>query len=167
MQHHLTIQEAIFTLSNFNKQIDQLTYRFRSNFFGPVKVDGKPIAHDDKAKSNEEELVKYKQMITDISALRHAIAQANNELIVENHSVTYQLEWVRQTRLLLTQLENLIQRQETRVETGVGVVEYSAYNESSIREDIDRLTKEVNKISSLIDQSNANSMISIDLLTEI
>ena len=74
---------------------------------------------------------------------------------------------VRQTRLLLTQLENLIQRQETRVETGVGVVEYSAYNESSIREDIDRLTKEVNKISSLIDQSNANSMISIDLLTEI
>ena len=130
-------------------------------------MDGKPIAHDDKDKSNEEDLVKYKQLITDTSALRHAIAKANNEHIVENHSVTYQLEWVRQTRLLLTQLENLIQRQETRVETGVGVVEYSAYNETSIREDIDRLTKEVNKISSLIDQSNANSMISIDLLTEI
>ncbi|MBZ6527420.1 hypothetical protein HYQ40_06480 [Aerococcaceae bacterium DSM 111021] len=167
MQYQFTIQEAIFTLSNFNKQIEQLNRRFYSNFFGPIKVDGKPIPHADKAQSNEDELIKYKKLITDTSALRHSIAQANNELIVDNQSVTYQLEWVRQTRFLITQLENLIQRQETRVETGVGIVEYSAYNELSIREDIDRLTKEVNKISSLIDQSNAQSIITIELSTEI
>lgn len=166
MLHKLSIQEAIFILSNFNKDVERINRQFYSNFFGPVAVDVRTINHNDKMSDNLTTLESYQDLITDISALRYAISQANVTIKVAGKPVAYQLEWIRLQRQLIKQLEQLLERGETRVENGVGVVEYRAYAEDDIRQQLDQLTKEVNQISAKIDQSNATTLIEIDLLTD-
>ncbi|XJS11094.1 hypothetical protein ACF3NG_02175 [Aerococcaceae bacterium WGS1372] len=167
MLHRLTIQEAIFILSNFNKEVERINRQFYSNFFGPVAVDGKAIPHTDKATNNLESLEAYQNLVTDISHLRQAINLANGNISIDGKPVSYQLEWIRLQRQLINQLEQLLERSETRVENGVGVVDYRPYAEADIRLQIEQLTKKVNQISSKIDQSNATTTIELQLLTDI
>lgn len=167
MQYQISIQEAIFTLSNFNKQIDRMNRLFYSNFFGPVAVNGVALSFDDKANANQADLQTYQNLIADVSELRQKITEANHSIEIDGKAVSYQLERLRLNRHLIEQLDSLIERHDTRVENGVGVVEYKAYSEDYIRETVDLLRKEMNQLSTKIDHSNAVSMITVELLTEI
>lgn len=167
MQHQLTIQEAIFVLSTLNKQVDRLNRQFYSNFFGPVAIDDKALSQQDKATDNKESLEYYQKLIADISRLREVINNANTTYKVNGKSISYQLEWIRLQRQLIQQLEQLLERSEIRVENGVGVVDYRPYAEEDILLQLDQLTKEVNQLSTKIDQSNASNIVVVNLFSEI
>ena len=167
MIKQLTLQKAIFTLANINKELERFNRRFYANFFGPVAIDGKPIANSNKAQANETDVNQYQELINDASNLRQTIAQANNDTQVNGQTMTYQLEWLRQTRNLITQLERVLERQEVRVENGVGVVEYNAYSEPFVQDTLTKLTKAVNQLSTQIDQVNAQTMLTVELVTDI
>ncbi|UUX33586.1 hypothetical protein [Fundicoccus culcitae] len=167
MQYQITIQEAIFTLSNLNKQIDTFNRRLYTNFFGPIRVDGVKIGQATKAEANAADLMAYQNLVTDASTLRQAIAQVNQENTIDDLTVTYQLEWLRHSRKLLANLEQLLNQQETRVENGVGVVEYGAYNEPLVQETVAQLSKQANALSSKIDLFNAQTTLTVDLIQDL
>lgn len=167
MATQLTIQEAIFTLANVNKQIANFNRRLYSNFAGPIRVDGVKITQATKADSNEADMQQYHDLVKDASQLRQAIAQANQENRLEGFTVTYQLEWLRHTRQLINNLELLQDQQSTRVENGVGVVEYGVYNEQLVKDTLDHYSKQANALSTKIDLFNAQTQITVDLINAI
>ncbi|MGO4937758.1 hypothetical protein ACTQ54_09130 [Fundicoccus sp. Sow4_H7] len=164
MTTQLTIQEAIFTLSNVNKEIERLNRRLFSNFTGPIRVDGVKITQGHKAEENEADLQLQQELIQDASHLRQAINQANQDNQVEGQTISYQLEWLRHTRNLLEHLQQLLESQSTRVENGVGVVEYGVYNEALVNETIKTLTQKANALSAKIDLFNAQTTLSVELI---
>ena len=163
----LTIQQAIFTISNLTKKQRRLLDYIRDNYVVPLKVNGKEVFEQAQADEMLKNLSELDLVNQDIVALKDGINVANSENFIENKSLFALLEEVRLKRSTLYELEYLLKRDSTTVENGVGVVQYGVLNKKELTEIFDKLENEVNSLSEKIDSINSKTEIEVKLLSSI
>ena len=162
----ITAQEAIFMLSNINKQIDTKTRSLHANLFGPITVNGKSVVPTGRLHDTNTVLRDFDLLRNDAASLKEVISNYNATQTIDGKSIAYHLEWLRHNRGLLQDLENIVASKVVRAESGVGVVEYNAYNEAKLVETISELQTRINGLSSAIDHTNATSYVTVALIGE-
>ena len=163
----LTLQQAIFTISNLTKKQRRLLDYIRDNYVVPLKVNGKDVFEQAQADEMLKNLSELDLVNQDIVALKDGINVANSENFIENKSLFALLEEVRLKRSILYDLEYLLKRDSTTVENGVGVVQYGVLNKKELIEKFDKLENEVNSLSEKIDSINSKTEIEVKLLSSI
>ena len=163
----LTLQQAIFTISNLTKKQRRLLDYIRDNYVVPLKVNGKDVFEQAQADEMLKNLSELELVNQDIVALKDGINAANSENFIENKSLFALLEEVRLKRSILYDLEYLLKRDSTTVENGVGVVQYGVLNKKELIEKFDKLENEVNSLSEKIDSINSKTEIEVKLLSSI
>ena len=163
----LTLQQAIFTISNLTKKQRRLLDYIRDNYVVPLKVNGKEVFEQAQADEMLKNLSELDLVNQDIVTLKDGINVANSENFIENKSLFALLEEVRLKRSVLYDLEYLLKRESTRVENGVGVVQYGVLNKKELIEKFDKLENEVNSLSEKIDSVNSKTEIEVKLLSSI
>ena len=163
----LTIQQAIFTISNLTKKQRRLLDYIRDNYVVPLKVNGKEVFEQAQADEMLKNLSELDLVNQDIVTLKDGINVANSENFIENKSLFALLEEVRLKRSILYELEYLLKRDSTTVENGVGVVQYGVLNKKELTEIFDKLENEVNSLSEKIDSINSKTEIEVKLLSSI
>jgi len=163
----LTLQQAIFTISNLTKKQRRLLDYIRDNYVVPLKVNGKDVFEQAQADEMLKNLSELDLVNQDIVTLKDGINVANSENFIENKSLFALLEEVRLKRAVLYDLEYLLKRDSTTVENGVGVVQYGVLNKKELIEKFDKLENEVNSLSEKIDSINSKTEIEVKLLSSI
>ena len=163
----LTLQQAIFTISNLTKKQRRLLDYIRDNYVVPLKVNGKEVFEQVQADEMLKNLSELDLVNQDIVALKDGINVANSENFIENKSLFALLEEVRLKRAVLYDLEYLLKRESIRVENGVGVVQYGVLNRNELMEKFNKLENEVNSLSEKIDSVNSKTEIEVKLLSSI
>ena len=163
----LTLQQAIFTISNLTKKQRRLLDYIRDNYVVPLKVNGKEVFEQVQADEMLKNLSELDLVNQDIVTLKDGINVANSENFIENKSLFALLEEVRLKRSILYDLEYLLKRDSTTVENGVGVVQYGVLNKKELIEKFDKLENEVNSLSEKIDSINSKTEIEVRLLSSI
>ena len=163
----LTIQQAIFTISNLTKKQRRLLDYIRDNYVVPLKVNGKEVFEQAQADEMLKNLSELDLVNQDIVTLKDGINVANSENFIENKSLFALLEEVRLKRSTLYELEYLLKRDSTTVENGVGVVQYGVLNKKELAEKFNKLENEVNSLSEKIDSINSKTEIEVKLLSSI
>ena len=163
----LTLQQAIFTISNLSKKQRRLLDLIRDSYVVPLKVNGKEVFEQDQADEMLKNLSELDLINQDIVTLKDGINVANSENFIENKSLFALLEEVRLKRNILFDLEYLLKRDTTAVENGVGVVQYGVLNKKELIEKFDKLENEVNSLSEKIDTVNATTEIEVKLFSSI
>ena len=163
----LTLQQAIFTISNLTKKQRRLLDYIRDNYVVPLKVNGKEVFEQAQADEMLKNLSELDLVNQDIVTLKDGINVANSENFIENKSLFALLEEVRLKRSILYDLEYLLKRDSTTVENGVGVVQYGVLNKKELTEIFDKLENEVNSLSEKIDSINSKTEIEVKLLSSI
>ena len=163
----LTLQQAIFTISNLTKKQRRLLDYIRDNYVVPLKVNGKEVFEQNQADEMLKNLSELELVNQDIVALKDGINVANSENFIENKSLFALLEEVRLKRAVLYDLEYLLKRDSTTVENGVGVVQYGVLNKKELIEKFDKLENEVNSLSEKIDSINSKTEIEVKLVSSI
>ena len=163
----LTLQQAIFTISNLTKKQRRLLDLIRDSSVVPLKVNGKEVFEQDQADEMLKNLSELDLINQDIVTLKDGINVANSENFIENKSLFALLEEVRLKRNILFDLEYLLKRDSTTVENGVGVVQYGVLNKKELIEKFDKLENEVNSLSEKIDTVNAKTEIEVKLFSSI
>ena len=163
----LTLQQAIFTISNLTKKQRRLLDYIRDNYVVPLKVNGKEVFEQAQADEMLKNLSELDLVNQDIVTLKDGINVANSENFIENKSLFALLEEVRLKRSILYELEYLLKRDSTTVENGVGVVQYGVLNKKELIEKFDKLENEVNSLSEKIDSINSKTEIEVRLLSSI
>ena len=163
----LTLQQAIFTISNLTKKQKRLLDYIRDNYVVPLKVNGKDVFEQAQADEMLKNLSELDLVNQDIVTLKDGINVANSENFIENKSLFALLEEVRLKRSILYDLEYLLKRDSTTVENGVGVVQYGVLNKKELIEKFDKLENEVNSLSEKIDGVNSKTEIEVKLLSSI
>ena len=163
----LTLQQAIFTISNLTKKQRRLLDYIRDNYVVPLKVNGKDVFEQAQADEMLKNLSELDLVNQDIVTLKDGINVANSENFIENKSLFALLEEVRLKRAVLYDLEYLLKRESTRVENGIGVVQYGVLNRKELMEKFNKLENEVNSLSEKIDSINSKTEIEVKLLSSI
>ena len=163
----LTLQQAIFTISNLTKKQRRLLDYIRDNYVVPLKVNGKDVFEQAQADEMLKNLSELDLVNQDIVTLKDGINVANSENFIENKSLFALLEEVRLKRSILYDLEYLLKRDSTTVENGVGVVQYGVLNRNELMEKFNKLENEVNSLSEKIDSINSKTEIEVRLLSSI
>ncbi|MFC2423560.1 MAG: hypothetical protein ACFNPZ_05930 [Fusobacterium polymorphum] len=163
----LTIQQAIFTISNLTKKQRRLLDYIRDNYVVPLKVNGKEVFEQNQADEMLKNLSELDLVNQDIVTLKDGINVANSENFIENKSLFSLLEEVRLKRSILYELEYLLKRDSTSVESGVGVVQYGVLNKKELIEKFNKLENEVNSLSEKIDSINSKTEIEVKLVSSI
>lgn len=163
----LTLQQAIFTISNLTKKQRRLLDLIRDSYVVPLKVNGKEVFEQDQADEMLKNLSELDLINQDIVTLKDGINVANSENFIENKSLFALLEEVRLKRSILFDLEYLLKRDSTTVENGVGVVQYGVLNKKELAEKFNKLENEVNSLSEKIDTVNAKTEIEVKLFSSI
>ena len=163
----LTLQQAIFTISNLTKKQRRLLDYIHDNYVVPLKVNGKEVFEQAQADEMLKNLSELDLVNQDIVTLKDEINVANSENFIENKSLFALLEEVRLKRAVLYDLEYLLKRDSTSVESGVGVVQYGVLNRKELIEKFNKLENEVNSLSEKIDSINSKTEIEVRLLSSI
>ena len=163
----LTLQQAIFTISNLSKKQRRLLDLIRDSYVVPLKVNGKEVFEQAQADEMLKNLSELDLVNQDIVTLKDGINVANSENFIENKSLFALLEEVRLKRTVLYDLEYLLKRENIRVENGVGVVQYGVLNRNELMEKFNKLENEVNSLSEKIDSVNSKTEIEVKLLSSI
>ena len=163
----LTLQQAIFTISNLTKKQRRLLDYIRDNYVVPLKVNGKEVFEQAQADEMLKNLSELDLVNQDIVTLKDEINVANSENFIENKSLFALLEEVRLKRAFLYDLEYLLKRDSTSVESGVGVVQYGVLNRKELIEKFNKLENEVNSLSEKIDGVNSKTEIEVKLFSSI
>ena len=163
----LTLQQAIFTISNLTKKQKRLLDYIRDNYVVPLKVNGKEVFEQAQADEMLKNLSELDLVNQDIVTLKDEINVANSENFIKNKSLFALLEEVRLKRAVLYDLEYLLKRESTRVENGVGVVQYGVLNRNELMEKFNKLENEVNSLSEKIDNVNSKTEIEVKLLSSV
>ena len=163
----LTLQQAIFTISNLTKKQRRLLDYIRDNYVVPLKVNGKEVFEQAQADEMLKNLSELDLVNQDIVTLKDEINVANSENFIENKSLFALLEEVRLKRAVLYDLEYLLKRDSISVESGVGVVQYGVLNRKELIEKFNKLENEVNSLSEKIDSINSKTEIEVKLLSSI
>ena len=163
----LTLQQAIFTISNLTKKQRRLLDYIRNNYIVPLKVNGKEVFEQTQADEMLKNLSELDLVNQDIITLKDAVNVANSENFIENKSLFALLEEVRLKRDILYNLEYLLKQENTKVENGVGVVQYGVLNRKELIEKFNGLENEVNSLSEKIDSVNSKTEIEVKLVSSI
>ena len=163
----LTLQQAIFTISNLSKKQRRLLDLIRDSYVVPLKVNGTEVFEQAQADEMLKNLSELDLINQDIVTLKDGINVANTENFIENKSLFALLEEVRLKRNILFDLEYLLKRDSTTVENGVGVVQYGVLNKKELMEKFNKLENEVNSLSEKIDSVNAKTEIEVKLFSSI
>ncbi len=163
----LTLQQAIFTISNLTKKQRRLLDYIRDSYIVPLKVNGKEVFEETQADEMLKNLSELDLINQDIVTLKDVINIANSENFIENKSLFMLLEEVRLKRNVLFDLEYLLKRDSIAVENGVGVVQYGVLNRRELMEKFNKLENEVNSLSEKIDSVNAKTEIEVKLFSSI
>lgn len=163
----LTLQQAIFTISNLTKKQRRLLDYIRDSYVVPLKVNGKEVFEETQADEMLKNLSELDLINQDIVTLKDGINIANSENFIENKSLFMLLEEVRLKRNVLFDLEYLLKRDSIAVENGVGVVQYGVLNRRELMEKFNKLENEVNSLSEKIDSVNAKTEIEVKLFSSI
>ena len=163
----LTLQQAIFTISNLSKKQRRLLDLIHDSYVVPLKVNGKEVFEQAQADEMLKNLAELDLINQDIVTLKDGINVANTENFIENKSLFALLEEVRLKRNILFDLEYLLKRDSTTVENGVGVVQYGVLNKKELVEKFNKLENEVNSLSEKIDSVNAKTEIEVKLFSSI
>ena len=163
----LTLQQAIFTISNLSKKQRRLLDLIRDSYVVPLKVNGKEVFEQAQADEMLKNLSELDLINQDIVTLKDGINVANSENFIENKSLFALLEEVRLKRNILFDLEYLLKRDSTAVENGVGVVQYGVLNKKELVEKFNKLENEVNSLSEKIDSVNTKTEIEVKLFSSI
>ena len=163
----LTLQQAIFTISNLSKKQRRLLDLIRDSYVVPLKVNGQEVFEQAQADEMLKNLSELDLINQDIVTLKDGINVANSENFIENKSLFALLEEVRLKRNILFDLEYLLKRDSTAVENGVGVVQYGVLNKKELVEKFNKLENEVNSLSEKIDSVNAKTEIEVKLFSSI
>ena len=163
----LTLQQAIFTISNLTKKQRRLLDYIRDSYVVPLKVNGKEVFEETQADEMLKNLSELDLINQDIITLKDGINIANSENFIENKSLFMLLEEVRLKRNVLFDLEYLLKRDSTAVENGVGVVQYGVLNRRELVEKFNKLENEVSSLSEKIDSVNAKTEIEVKLFSSI
>ena len=163
----LTLQQAIFTISNLSKKQRRLLDLICDSYVVPLKVNGKEVFEQAQADEMLKNLSELDLINQDIVTLKDGINVANTENFIENKSLFALLEEVRLKRNILFDLEYLLKRDSTTVENGVGVVQYGVLNKKELAEKFNKLENEVNSLSEKIDSVNAKTEIEVKLFSSI
>lgn len=163
----LTLQQAIFTISNLSKKQRRLLDLIHDSYVVPLKVNGKEVFEQAQADEMLKNLSELDLINQDIVTLKDGINVANTENFIENKSLFALLEEVRLKRSILFDLEYLLKRDSTTVENGVGVVQYGVLNKKELAEKFNKLENEVNSLSEKIDSVNAKTEIEVKLFSSI
>ena len=163
----LTLQQAIFTISNLSKKQRRLLDLIRDSYVVPLKVNGTEVFEQAQADEMLKNLSELDLINQDIVTLKDEINVANTENFIENKSLFALLEEVRLKRNILFDLEYLLKRDSTTVENGVGVVQYGVLNKKELAEKFNKLENEVNSLSEKIDSVNAKTEIEVKLFSSI
>lgn len=163
----LTLQQAIFTISNLTKKQRRLLDYIRDNYVVPLKVNGKEVFEPAQADEMLKYLSELESVNQDIVTLKEGMNVANSENFIDNKSLFALLEEVRLKRSVLYDLEYLLKRESTRVENGVGVVQYGVLNRKELIEKFNKLENEVNSLSEKIDSVNSKTEIEVKLVSSI
>jgi len=163
----LTLQQAIFTISNLSKKQRRLLDLIHDSYVVPLKVNGKEVFEQAQADEMLKNLSELDLINQDIVTLKDGINVANTENFIENKSLFALLEEVRLKRNILFDLEYLLKRDSTTVENGVGVVQYGVLNKKELAEKFNKLENEVNSLSEKIDSVNAKTEIEVKLFSSI
>ena len=163
----LTLQQAIFTISNLSKKQRRLLDLIHDSYVVPLKVNGKEVFEQAQADEMLKNLSELDLINQDIVTLKDGINVANSENFIENKSLFALLEEVRLKRSILFDLEYLLKRDSTTVENGVGVVQYGVLNKKELAEKFYKLENEVNSLSEKIDSVNAKTEIEVKLFSSI
>ena len=104
----LTLQQAIFTISNLSKKQRRLLDLIRDSYVVPLKVNGKEVFEQAQADEMLKNLSELDLINQDIITLKDGINVANSENFIENKSLFALLEEVRLKRNILFDLEYLL-----------------------------------------------------------
>lgn len=167
MKKEFTLQQAIFHLSNLQRERVELLSRLSREFVGPVAVNGKRVLTKEKEEGVREILEHVQLIQSDIIALRREMTQANLETKIGELSLCEALEDARLNRQLVDHLDGMLQSRRTDVENSVGVVDYAPYDAAYLETLRRQLFSENNERSSAIDRVNANTTLVVELRYEL
>ena len=83
----LTLQQAIFTISNLTKKQRRLLDYIRDNYVVPLKVNGKEVFEQAQADEMLKNLSELNLVNQDIVTLKNGINVANSENFIKNKSL--------------------------------------------------------------------------------
>lgn len=162
----ITLQQCIFLVSNLNKKQQQILQQITGQYMVPLSVNGKDVVDKKKSEEMKQSLLELDILVQDMLTLKNAIHIANTQHKIKKMTLAEALEKTRTLRTILNQLDYALSLSYNKVETGVGVVQYGPMNESLLKERQQALEKEVNALSSAIDQANASITIDVKLQGE-
>lgn len=169
----LTLQEAIFTVSNLRNQIAKEYEKFNTEFRVPIAVNNEKIDNDDKVEKVTVTLEKIKDLKTDLITLKTAIHLKNTtgEISIDGDAMTASatLESLKIERDIINNISSNIDfgygRERVKTISGVGIVEEGIINEEEVRDYLESLESSVHKKSMLIDKFNSSETIEVTLKT--
>lgn len=154
----MRIQEAIYEISELQKEINMLRLELYKGYHGPIQVNNEVIDTSDLYKSFNDKLGKIHELTGRLVELKGKVQKANIETQVEGMSVTEALVKVKELRSLYDSLSIGYERPRTSIEN-VGVVKYGMFDDEHYRKTMEELRQQINTLSQAIDLVNSTTMI--------
>lgn len=162
----ITMQQAIFMLSNLQKKEAKLKQQFYGSCRDiPLKKDGESVVSQELVEKNIDRFKEYKALLKDIVNLKKAIHAGNNVPVYEGKTLNDLLIEAKTGRQYLSLLEVMIHDSRISLEPNLGVIEYGNPNIEMFAEEIESLDLEnkLNELSQLIEKLNTEVEIEVDL----
>lgn len=154
----MRVQEAIYEISELQKEINTLRMELYKGYHGPIQVNNEVIDTSDLYKSFNDKLGKIQELLGRLVELKGKVQKANLETQVEGMSVTEALVKVKELRSLYESLAIGYERPRTSIEN-VGVVKYGMFDDDHYRKTMEELRQQINTLSQAIDLVNSTTMI--------
>lgn len=169
----LTLQEAIFTVSNLRTQLNKEYTKFDTEYRVPIAVNNESIVNEGKVDNVKDSLKRIENLKDDIIVLKAAVHYKNTTGTITiddtEHTASEVLESLKLERDIVNNLQNNTSfdyhRERIKTVSGVGIVEEGIINEEEVLEYIEALEVKVNRKSMLIDKFNSTETVEVTLKT--
>ncbi|WP_186089248.1 hypothetical protein [Jeotgalicoccus aerolatus] len=171
MMTTLTLQEAIFTVSNLRTQLNKEYTKFDTEYRVPIAVNNESVVKADKKEDVKASLNKIETVKQDIIALKAAIHVKNTTgtINIDGQEATASevLESLKLERDIVNNLQNNTSfgysRERIKTVSGVGIVEEGIINEAEVLQYIEEMEVTVHRKSMLIDKFNSTETVEVTL----
>lgn len=167
----LTLQEAIFTVSNLRTQLNKEYTKFDTEYRVPIAVNNESVVKADKKEDVKASLNKIEAVKQDIIALKAAIHVKNTTCTInidgQEATASEVLESLKLERDIVNNLQNNTSfgysRERIKTVSGVGIVEEGIINEAEVLQYIEEMEVTVHRKSMLIDKFNSTETVEVTL----
>ncbi|SDK62882.1 hypothetical protein SAMN05216187_11228 [Jeotgalicoccus aerolatus] len=167
----LTLQEAIFTVSNLRTQLNKEYTKFDTEYRVPIAVNNESVVKADKKEDVKAALNKIEAVKQDIIALKAAIHVKNTTGTInidgQEATASEMLESLKLERDIVNNLQNNTSfgysRERIKTVSGVGIVEEGIINEAEVLQYIEEMEVTVHRKSMLIDKFNSTETVEVTL----